>query len=161
MPAVLTLLACFALVCIAGCGKREAALATGAVIAGSTLPGWKGDDAYAEVNSAALPELYAHFRGTLSDHGLTKWDARFDCNHLADLYIAVAQARFAAAAWHASTGAQALALAVVWYRRDNGGRHALVEARTELGVQYIDVTAGPAPVRLSPTEVASIYFRKW
>jgi hypothetical protein len=158
---LLTLLAlgCFWLV--SGCAKREAAFSTGKAIAGSTLPGFKGDGSYLEVSAAALPALHENFRAILSDLGLVKWDRRFDCNHLADLYIAAAQARHLVATWHSSTSAESLALGVVWYRRAAGGNHAIIEARTDHGLVYVDPGAGPQPVTLTPAEQASIYFRKW
>jgi hypothetical protein len=144
-----------------GCAKREASFSTGKAIAGATLPGFKGDGAYLEVSAAALPALHDNYRAVLSDLGLVKWDRRFDCNHLADLYIAAAQARHLVATWHSSTEAESLALGVVWYRRAAGGNHAIIEARTDRGVVYVDPGAGPQSVTLTPGEQASIYFRKW
>lgn len=140
-----------------GCGRREAQLTTGRVLPASSMSaGIVGDAAYAEVRQEALPALYADFRGTLSRLGLVKWDPRFDCNRFASLYVAVAQTRYAVAAWHSPTDAQALALAEVWYRRQDGTAHAIVQARTPAGDTYIEPQTGLAV----PTPTG-VFLRKW
>jgi hypothetical protein len=143
------------------CNPLKASTSTGKVFEGNALPGFKGDDAYAEVDIASLPKLHAEFASTLSDLGLVKWDSKFDCNHLTDLYIAVNQAKYAVDNWHSETKAQALAMAVIWYIRDDGVSHAIVELRTNKGTAYVDPQLGGHPVLLSQKEVNSIYFRKW
>lgn len=153
-----------ALLLVAGCAKREQALSTGATIPAQDLLETRADRTgsshYAVVQSGALPDLYAGFRATLSRQGLVRWDERFDCNHFAALYIALAQTRFAVAAWHSETPAQSLALAEVWYYPDAGGYHAIVQARTERGDIFIEPQTGQE-IQLSATERTNITFRKW
>ena len=152
------------LVIIGGCGRQEKALSTGKVMTSTevraTLPGYVGDTAYAVVRSTALPSLYDNFQTGLSREGLIKWDARFDCNHFAALYVALAQARYAVAAWQSSTPAQSLALAEVWYHRDDGKGHAIVAAITEHGLQFIEPQTG-AVITPSESERSNIYFCRW
>lgn len=152
----------FVITCLPGCGKQEQSLATGSVVQASALPlaGFRGDTAYAKVNAEALPALYANFVSVLSAQGLVKWDGRYDCNHSASLYIALAQAKFAVAAWHSSTPAQTLALAEYWYRLDRGGGHAIVAADTDRGLLFIEPQTGQI-VTLSQVERNSAYLIKW
>lgn len=149
---------------LAGCTRPEKTITTGRVLPRaeviSVLTGFTGDTAYAEVRSAALPDLYANFRAVLSDQGLVKWDARFDCNHFASLYIALAHSKYAVAAWHSYSEAQALALAEVWYARDSGGAHAIVAAMTEQGLVFIEPQTGK-PINLSDRERRSFILVKW
>lgn len=165
------LLACVALVVfcaillvLSGCGRTERALTSGAVVPAAQLPlgGFRSDTAYAVVRVDALPLLNDTFRSVLFDVSrLSKWDARYDCNHFAALYIAVAQAKFAAAAWHSNTPAQTLALAEVWYRPDRSTTgHAIVAAVTDRGLVYIEPQTGHTIV-LSNTEDLSRYFTRW
>lgn len=114
-----------------------------------------GDVSYSEVNSAWLASYYESFRASLFREGIVKWDARFDCNHFADCYAALAQLKFFTESFHARNAAQTLAVGVVWYRRDvDGGGHAINCALTEKGMVYIEPQTG-AEVALSPTEIAS------
>lgn len=167
-PAMLVLGLCFASACIlGGCGQRqEGALATGTVLPAAQLPvvqrpgDYRGDTHYAVVRSAALPELHAAFADVLAKQGLVKWDARFDCNRFAGLWIGVAQARYAVAAWHSSTPAKALALAEVWYRHPGGGGHAIVQAITERGPVYLEPQTG-AEITLTPAQEAAVFLRQW
>lgn len=153
---------------LAGCARREEALSTGQTVASLSLPTalkpyhWSGDAEYAVVRSTALPSIYGDFRSTLSDLGLVKWDARFDCNRFATLYIGVAQARYAVAAWHSSTKAQALALAEVWYLQggDATRAHAIVLAHTERGPVFVEPQTG-RELTLTPAEQRSIFLCKW
>lgn len=141
----------------------EAALGTGKVLERSSLPlkGWVGDEAYAEVRSAALPQMQELFRSHLSELGLVKWDARFDCNRFAALFIACAQARFAALSWHSETKAQGLALAEFWYRpAGKASGHAIVAAATERGLLFWEPQTG-REVQLSSEEIRSAYLVKW
>lgn len=147
---------------VSACSRHESPLASGRVIDGKVLPGYRGDDRYAEVRADALPAMFDVFSDTISRLGLVKWDARFDCNHFADLYVSAAQVRYAATAWHSETSANTLALAVVWYQPASGGRaHAIVELRTDRGTLYVDPLRGGGTIDLSPREIASISFRKW
>jgi hypothetical protein len=144
---------------VAGCSKAEQQLSTGKVIAAGQLPGICGDAAYAEVNPDCLPSLYDDFRAELSQRGLVKWDARFDCNRFAVHYISKAQTRYAVAAWQSNTPAQALALAEVWYRLPGGaGAHAIVQARTPEGDIFIEPQTGQ---RLPAPPESAIFLRKW
>lgn len=164
MKSFLTVLAVlFVAVAFTSCSKREATLSTGTVLPAAALPitGFKGDTAYAVVQSTALPALYDNFRAVLSRQGLVKWDARYDCNHFASLYISLAQSSYTVATWHSETKAQTLALAEVWYRPGNGvGGHAIVAAMTERGLVYVEPQNG-RELTLSPAERASIFLCKW
>lgn len=150
------------LIAIMGCGRKEAKLSTGTVLLAADLPlyGFKGDKSYAVVQSTALPDLYANFRDALSKQGLVKWDARFDCNHFAALYVSLAQAAYTVAAWQSSSPAQTLALAEVWYVRGSGGGHAIVSAVTERGLLFIEPQTG-LELSLTAAEQRSIYLTKW
>lgn len=143
---------------LAGCSKAEQQLSTGKTIESAALPGWRGEAVYAEVNPACLPSLYDDFRAELSQRGLVKWDARYDCNRFAAHYISKAQTRYAVAAWQSNTRAQALALAEVWYRLPDGGGHAIVQACTPEGDIFIEPQTGQ---RLPAPSESSIYLRKW
>ena len=98
-----------------------------------------GDAGYAEAAFDELESFGEYFRAELFRQGVTKWDPRFDCNHFASFYVALAQLRFYAANFQSWTSAQTLALGELWYRRDNGaGCHAVVIALTDSGVRFID-----------------------
>jgi hypothetical protein len=148
---------------LVSCVQRESDLDSGRLINRTDLPGFKGDDVYAEVKVSALPALYDTYRSSLSSLGMpkAKWDKRFDCNHLADMYIAAAQVKFAISKWHKKTDAQGLAMAVIWFTQDKGGNHAIVEIKSDTGTLYVDPSIGPDPIKLSAKEINSIYFRKW
>jgi hypothetical protein len=149
---------------LAGCARSEKAMTTGQFLARAEvvgiLPGFTGDNAYAQVRSEALPSFYANFRSVLSEQGLVKWDDRFDCNRFAGLYITLAHARYAVAAWHSYSEAQALALAEVWYVQESGGAHAIVAAHTERGLVFIEPQTGKE-IHLSERERASFLVVKW
>lgn len=116
-----------------------------------------GENAYAEVNSAWLPEWYRLFRAKLFQLGIVKWDERFDCNRFADFYSNLAQAFFSLEMFHSSTNAQALALGPIWYERADGrGRHAVIQALTERGRVFIDPQTGKE-MELAPGEQKSAY----
>jgi hypothetical protein len=149
---------------LAGCAKKEQSFTTGETIPAQNLPllGFRGDTAYSVVQSSALPAMFADFKSVLFKQGLVKWDSRFDCNHFASLYIGLAQAQYAAAAWHSSTPAQTLALAEFWYRPNpaiNAG-HAIVAAQTERGLLFIEPQTG-REVALNAAQINSAYLVKW
>lgn len=156
----------FALVLLlSGCTRTEKEMTTGQVLSrtevAQVLPGFAGDSFYAQVQSDSLPILYANFRRVLSDQGLVKWDERFDCNHFASLYISLAHSKYAVAAWHSYSKAQALALAEVWYIQErSGGGHAIVAAQTERGLIFIEPQTGKEVI-LTPAERQSIFLVKW
>lgn len=115
-------------------GAQLRAVAPGAIV---------GEDNYAEVNSAWLPEWYRLFREKLFKLGIVHWDARFDCNRIADFYSNLAQAFFSLEMFHSETRAQALALGPIWYvRADGKGPHAVIQALTERGRVFIDPQTG-------------------
>ena len=129
-----------------GCSKQERPLATakvltrwevGALMPSSTL----GDTAYAQVDSAALPALYDEFRAEIFRKGVTKWDERFDCNHFASYYAALAQTKFYLANFHSRTTAQSLAVGTYWYQSPRGP-HAIIVALTERGAVFIEPQTG-------------------
>lgn len=144
---------------VAGCSPGERRLATDRVLPAADvqreLPGWVGDTHYAVVRQSAILEIDREFRDVLSRQGLVKWDGRFDCNRFASLWVNLAHTRYAVAAWHSRSPAQALALAEVWYRTDDGA-HAIVAALTEHGLTFIEPQTGHIVPR--PT---NIYFVKW
>jgi hypothetical protein len=147
------------------CSKRETQLSTGAVLAAAQvqqiLPGFAGDTAYATVQSSGLPEIYQNFRAVLNQQGLVKWDERYDCNHFAALYVALAQSQYTVAAWHSNTKAQTLALAEVWYRPGAGAvGHAIVAAVTERGLLFLEPQNGQE-ISLTAAERRTIYLCKW
>lgn len=147
---------------ILGCSKREQEVSTATTYNAMALPlpGIRGDIGYAQVRAAALPALYQNFRDELNSRGLVKWDARFDCNHFASLYIALAQTDFAVKAWHSTTSAQSLALAEVWFIRDRGDSHAIVAAATDRGLLFIEPQSG-GEIQLSAAERSRIFLCKW
>ena len=160
------LLAFAALLALASCAKREASpMATGAVTANpavdSKLPGFVGDGPYAVVKADALPAYYDSFRKRLFDDGVVKWDARFDCNHFASYYVALAQTQYYLRNWGSTTPAQTLALAEVWFRPGGGLKgHAIVAAWTDAGLVFVEPQSG-ARLNLSDAERASVFLCKW
>lgn len=148
--------------CMGGCGRTENQLSTGRVLTPSDLPGdLHGDTAYAEVRADALPLIYGDMQDAANRLGVVRWDARWDCNGFAGLYIGTARVRYATAAWHLETPAQSLALAEVWYRRDDTGRmHAIVLAATDRGSRYVEPQTGRV-VTLSEAELKSRRLVKW
>lgn len=100
-----------------------------------------GDDSYAEVNSAWLKWYYEQFRAEIFKQGVTKWDDRFDCNHFANYYVALAQTKFYLANFHSWTKARSLAVGSYWYVSKRGP-HAVVFALTERGVIWIEPQSG-------------------
>lgn len=143
---------------VAGCSRQEHALTTGATVEARALPGtFHGDATYAIVRADALPALHENFAAVLSNQGLVQWDSRYDCNHFAALWVSLAQARYAAAAWHSDTKAQTLALAEVWFYSASGG-HAIVAAVTDRGLVYLEPQTG-REITLPP--VARLALQKW
>lgn len=150
-----------------GCSKKDASpLSTGTVVQRSdlvaALPGFMGDGPYALVKADALPSFYDSYRRDLFDRGVTKWDERFDCNHFASFYVAKAQVEYYLANFHASTPAQTLALAEVWYvpGRSPGKGHAIVAALTDRGLLFVEPQTGGV-VNLTQAERASVFLCKW
>lgn len=122
-----------------------------------------GDEQYAEVNSKWLADYYDDYRKTLFDQGVTKWDAKFDCDHFAGFYVALAKIRFFTETFHTVTTAKAPALAEYWYRKEEGeggGGHAVVVALTEQGTWFIEPQTGER-LFLSTDEQNSKYLVKF
>lgn len=108
----------------------------------SSVPGAIcGDTAYAEVNSVWLRGYYDQFRAEIFRQGVTKWDDRFDCNHFASYYVALAQTKFYLSNFHSSTKARSLAVGSYWYNSPRGP-HAVVFALTEQGIVFIEPQTG-------------------
>lgn len=140
-------IAIIAILAIAGCSKAPERLSTHRAIGGrevlAQVPyATLGDDVYAEVRADALPGMYESFRSDLFKKGVVKWDERFDCNHFAAYYVALAQIRFFEASFHSSTPAKTLALAPYWVRSSPNTAHALVVALTDRGIVYIEPQTG-------------------
>jgi hypothetical protein len=108
-----------------------------------TSTNYFGDEAYAEVNSAWLPKFNQEFRRELHRLGIVRWNDRFDCNRFAELFIALAQARFYRESFHSDTPARALAMGPYWYVREDGrGTHAVVQVLTERGRIFVGSADG-------------------
>lgn len=159
---------CGGLIVSCGCASGPSpVLMTGEVTDRISLlresPGWMGDENYAVLWASALPRLQDDFEAALfRSAGITRWDGRFDCNRMVGMWLGVAQAKFAASVWHSPTKANALALAEVWFRRDDTGTlHAIVQAKTSEGMVYWEPHPPGARLTLSEAEKKSIYFRKW
>lgn len=149
-----------------GCSKRTDAapiagsrVLTAADVRQAVPLAFCGDATYAEVNSAVLPALYDDFRAEVFRRGVTKWDARFDCNHFAGYFVALAQTRFYLANFQSRTPAQTLALGTFWYQSARGG-HAIVVALTERGRVFLEPQTG-AEVKLTPAEENSAWLREF
>jgi|GEM_PF-2073154 hypothetical protein len=142
----------------------KAALTTGRVFTRAemqreTATFYFGDQAYAEVNSAWLPEFHEEFRRELHRLGIVRWNERFDCNRFVELFIALAQARFYRESFHSDTPARALAMGPYWYVRDGGqSAHAVVQVLTERGRIFVDPQSGEE-VQLTRAETALAYFQ--
>lgn len=117
-----------------------------------------GDERYAEVNSRWLMGFYPHFRAELFRLGVVRWDTRFDCNRLAELYTGVAQVAYFNEAFHSGSSAQALAVGPFWYLKADGRGHAIVQALTELGPIFIDPQTGKR-IELTAKERASAFLQ--
>jgi hypothetical protein len=156
----LTLFACL----IASCGKKAEKITTGVsllpIAVLSIQPGITGSESYAEVQSSALPGFESDLQAELSHLGVVGWQTRADCKEFARLYIAVAQARYANAAFYSFELPPELALAEVWYVKDNGKDHAIVAAITEKGLTFVEPQTGDV-IALSDAERDSINFCRW
>jgi hypothetical protein len=144
-----------------GCGRNpEGSASTPVVYPALSVANYEGvystcgDTAYAQVDSRWLGGFYDRFRSEIFRLGVTKWDPRFDCNHFASFYVALAQTEFYLQNFHSATKAQTLALGVVWYQSP-GGAHAIVSALTERGRVFIEPQTG-AEVFLTPEQLGSI-----
>lgn len=163
--AIGTLLLAVSLLALVSCAKREKSpMATGQVVTNYQLvsetgPAITADTAYAVVRHDSLPDIYASFRKEIFDKGVTKWDERFDCNHFASYYVALAQTRYYLDNWGSGSSAQTLAMGVLFYRKGgNGGGHAIVEAKTDKGVVDIEPQTGQVFV-LTEAERQSVFLR--
>ena len=119
-----------------------------------------GDTGYAQVNAAWLKSYYDKFRASLFREGVVKWDARFDCNHFASFYVALAQVKFFTENFHGGTKAQTLAIGECWFMQSPLAAHAVVMAITDAGVVYIEPQTG-LQLGLSTTQISSRYLVKF
>jgi len=126
------------------------------------LNGEFGDNIYYRVNVESLPEFYNAFKNTLNSNGLERWNARYDCNNLTTLYVAVAKARFAAKNLKIETDKQeTIAIAEIWYIRSVSNKgHAIAAMYTNVGLIYIEPETGER-IYLTDKEKKSIFFCKW
>lgn len=148
-------------------GRKPVAITTGHIYSSRSIiehvgyPVHVADNAYAEVSAEWLREFYQDFRKTLFREGVTKWDATFDCDNFASLYVGLANLRFFVASFHSATTAQSLALAEYWYRQGGDGpAHAVVHALTNRGPIFIEPQSGSL-LPLTPAEQASRLFVKF
>lgn len=152
-----------ALLVMAGCSKQSDTLATAQVYTAADLRqevgfSYVGDAAYAQVSSAALPQLYDEFRAEIFRKGVTKWDEKFDCNHFAAYYVALAQTKFYLDNFHSRTSARSLAVGVYWFESQRLGPHAVVAALTERGLLFIEPQTGQE-ITLTAVEKQSAWLR--
>lgn len=126
--------------------------------------------AYAVVDEAALAELLAGFRMSLSRSGLGvaangrgSWDTRFNCYALAWGYITQASIELAREKWHSYSAATRPAMVAVSYRPDapaaageQNVAHTVVLVVTERGPVFIDPQLGE--VALSAHELATVFY---
>ena len=163
-PFFTTLAVAVVLGLVLSCGRQAEKITTGHALAPVNLlavqPGTIGSPSYAEVLSSALPGFEADLQSELSLLGVVGWQARADCKEFARMYCAVAQARYANAAFYSFDLPPSLAIAEVWYHRDDGKGHAIVLAVTEQGPVFIEPQTG-AVIELSPAERVSINFCRW
>ena len=122
--------------------------------------GHTGDASYAEVNAAWLKSYYDSFRSSLFREGVVKWDGRFDCNHFASFYVALAQIKFFNENFHGGTRAQTLAVGECWFMQTPITAHAVVMAITDLGPIYIEPQTGQQ-IALSTAQIASRFLVKF
>lgn len=161
MSRLFTLVLAALLLAVGGCAKNgppapsaTAVLLTSYDVSSAISGAFTPDVIYSQVNSAWLKDFYPTFRAEIFRQGVVKWDDRFDCNHFASYYVALAQTQFYLAAWRSGTPAQSLAIGQFWYVRKSGIGHALVVALTERGPVFIEPQTG-AEVKLTPEERAA------
>lgn len=148
-----------------GCSKSSGSTAvktSGAVVTSVQLNAefgyvYAGDQTYAVVKSETLKGFYDDFRQQIFDQGVVNWDDRFDCNHFAGYYVALAQTRYYLANFQSRSAANTLALGTYWYHSAKGG-HAIVAAMTERGVVFIEPQTGKE-VNLTDAEKQSAYLK--
>lgn len=126
------------------------------------LRGIHGDQFYHKVDIKYLPEFQAEFMRVSENLGIKGWNARYDCNNMATLYVACAKALFASKNINIETSFQeTLAIAEVWYIRIyNGNAHAVVAMYSNAGLIFVDPQDGER-VFLTGSEIESIFFVKW
>ena len=159
------LLVAIAVLAWSGCAKKQVRLDLGPAVSAVSLQnavgGYTitGDSSYAVVSSSALRAFYDDFRSEIFRNGVTKWEPRFDCNHFAAYYVALAQTRYYLANFHSGTAPQSLAVGVFWYRPNVGPNgHAIVMALTERGVIYLEPQDG-RELQLTAAEKQTAYLR--
>lgn len=88
--------------------------------------------------------------------GLLNWNRRNDCDNFARAYSQYA------ADCHALTSGnddEGLAVMEFWYKRDQGGKHAIVAAVTDKGIVFIEPQNGKQ-ITLTQQEIDSCYFAR-
>lgn len=104
--------------------------------------GWHGDDSYQPVDTKWLEARHRSWRAELFRKGVTKWDERFDCNRFVASFKADINVGYFIATFHTADVGQSAAVGEVWYTRDLGGRHAVLQVLTEQGWRYFDPQTG-------------------
>lgn len=89
--------------------------------------------------------------------GLRVWNRRNDCDNFARAYC---QAASDAHALTNGNNDEGLAVGEFWYRRENGGAHAIVCAFTDLGRVFIEPQTGKQ-LTLSEPEIKSCFFARF
>jgi hypothetical protein len=119
-----------------------------------------GDESYAEVDLDWLEQFGDDYASTLHAQGVVKWDSRFDCNHFATFYAALAQMRFYREQFQSRLAAQSLAVGEMWYRPTASTGHAVIVAITKNGLTFIEPQTRQK-VAITPEQFASRYLIKF
>lgn len=113
------------------------------------------DRSYSLASSHWFDAFNLWFRGKMFDFVGDSWDQRFDCDDFARFFAAFCQ--LANYRTRHDSRAEGLAVGEVFFRKDNGGGHAINVAMTEKGIQFIEPQNGDF-IGLSQTEKQSIWF---
>lgn len=126
-----------------------------------------GDETYGIVKESEIAGLYHTFQQTMKTLGVSGRSKYFDCNHFAGLFIAVAQARYAASIENSIGDGnpnlpETLAMAELWYKPDNAvdEGHAIVLIETDKGRIFLEPQTGEY-LKLTQSELDSAYLCKW
>ena len=118
---------------------------------------------YAVVKETAVWDMYCDFWKVLYSQELYKWNSRFNCVHIANLFVELCQVQYANKDFNKSPNAEALALAEVWYhpnKNKKGEDHAVVAIYTDNGLLFLEPQTGQF-VRLTEEEKRSITYVRW
>ena len=102
-----------------------------------------------------MEKFYPFFVGKLNELGVSVWDNKWDCEDFASFFKSMAQVCHK----KSSGTAEGLAIGEIYYHQDGDGEgnHAINVIFTENGPIFFEPQQG-LPVKLSDTEIKSIYF---